>query len=145
MAQLLYPATILNGAGDSVGTIGTPSPSFRRVPDIEFGAYSTSSPGGQDFSDLLGTFDLVPSIDVVDSDYMVFTLGQLDESKPFFPFKVLHRSVEVYDRHTGTKLFEDVRLPAGVKVLGGGRFLYVLQDPDLPPWRIAKYRLRAAD
>lgn len=145
MAQLLYPATILNGAGDSVGTIGTPSPSFRRVPDIEFGAYSTSSPGGQDFGDLLGTFDLVPSIDVVDSDYMVFTLGQLDEANPFFPFKVLHRSVEVYDRHTGTKLFEDVRLPEGVKVLGGGRFLYVLQNPDLPPWRIAKYKLRAAD
>ncbi|MCY3612425.1 MAG: hypothetical protein OXH51_12920 [Gemmatimonadetes bacterium] len=29
----------------------------------------------------------------------------------------------------------------GVKVLGGGRYLYVLQNPDIPPWRIAKYRL----
>ena len=145
MAKLLYPATILNGAGDSVGVIGTPSLTFRRVPEIEFGAYSSTSPGGQDFSDLLGTFDLVPRIDVVAGDHLVFTLGQLDETKPFFPFRVLHTRLEVYDRHAGTKLYEDVPLPAGVKVLGGGRHLYVLQNPDIPPWRIAKYRLRVAD
>ncbi|MCY3612426.1 MAG: hypothetical protein OXH51_12925 [Gemmatimonadetes bacterium] len=145
MAELLYPATILNGAGDSVGVIGTPSPSFRRVPVIEAGAYSTTSPGGQDFSDLLGTFDLVRRIDVVAGDYLVFTVGQLDETKPFFPFRTLHTRLEVYDRHAGTKLYDDVLLSGGVKVLGGGRYLYVLQNPDIPPWRIAKYRLRVAD
>ena len=145
MAQLLYPATILNGAGDSIGTIGTPSPSFRRIPEIEFGAYATTSPGGQDASDVLGTFDLVSRIDVVDEDHLVFTVGQHDETRRFFPFRVLHTHLEVYDRHTGTKLFEDVPLPEGVKVLGGGRYLYVLQNPDIPPWRIAKYRLRAGD
>ena len=145
MAKLLYPVTILNGAGDSIGTIGTPSPSFRRIPEIEFGAYASTSPGGQDFSDLLGTFDLVSRIDVVDGDHLVFTVGQHDETKRFFPFRVLHTHLEVYDRHTGTKLFEDVPLPEGVKVLGGGRYLYVLQNPDIPPWRIAKYRLRAGD
>ena len=144
MAELLYPATILNGAGDSVGTIGTPSPSFRRVPEIQPGAYATTSPGGQDPSDILGTFDLVPRIDVVSGDYLIFTVGQLDETKPFFPFKTLHTRLEVYDRHTGTKLYEDVLLSGGVKVLGGGRYLYVLQNPDIPPWRIAKYRLRVA-
>ena len=145
MAELLYPATILNAAGDSVGTIGTPSPTFRRVPEIQPGAYGTTSPGGQDASDLLGTFDLVPRIDVVSGDYLIFTVGQLDETKPFFPFKVRHTRLEVYDRHIGVKLFEDVPLPQGVKVLGGGRYLYVLQNPDIPPWRIAKYRLRVAD
>ena len=145
MAMLLYPATILNGAGDSVGTIGTPSLSFRRVPEIEPGAFATTSPGGQDASDVLGTFDLVPRIDVVAGDYLIFTVGELDETKAFFPFRVLHTRLEVYDRHTGTKLFEDVPLPDGVKVLGGGRYLYVLQNPDIPPWRIAKYRLRVGD
>ena len=145
MAKLLYPATVLNGAGDSIGTIGTPSPSFRRVPEIEVGAYATTSPGGQDASDVLGTFDLVPRIDGVAGDYLIFTVGQLDETRRFFPFRVLHTHLEVYDRHTGTKLYEDVPLPEGVKVLGGGRYLYVLQNPDIPPWRIAKYRLRVGD
>ncbi|MYA43294.1 MAG: hypothetical protein F4Z31_16305 [Gemmatimonadetes bacterium] len=145
MAKLLYPATILNGAGDSVGAIGTPSPSFRRIPEIEFGAYATTSPRGQDASDVLGTFDLVSRIDVVAGSHLVFTLGQHDETKPFYPFRVLHTRLEVYDRHTGTKLYDDVLLSGGVKVLGGGRYLYVLQNPDIPPWRIAKYRLRVAD
>ena len=145
IGDLLYPATILNGAGDSVGTIGTPSPSFRRVPEIEPGAYATTSPGGPGVSDVLGTFDLVPRIDVVAGDHLVFTVGHLDEAKPFFPFRVLHTRLEVYDRHTGTKLYEDIPLPGGVKVIGGGRYLYVLQNPDIPPWRIAKYRLRVGD
>ena len=82
---------------------------------------------------------------MVDEDFLVFTVGQHDETKRFFPFRVLHTHFEVYDRHTGTKLFEDVPLPEGVKVLGGGRYLYVLQNPDIPPWRIAKYRLRVGD
>ncbi len=141
MTALLYPATIIDASGDSVGTIGTPSSSFRRVPEIELGAYASFSPQGQDFGDLVGTFDLVPRIDVVGSDHMVFTLGTLDEAMPHPPFRVLYTHLEVYDRHTGTKLFEDVPLPEGVKVLGGGRYLYVLQNPDIPPWRIAKYRL----
>ena len=145
MTALLYPATIIDASGDSVGTIGTPASSFRRVPEIEPGAYASFSPQGQDFGDLVGTFDLVPRIDVVGSDYMVFTLGTLDEAMPYPPFRVLHTHLEVYDRHTGTKLFEDVPLPEGVKVLGGGRYLYVLQNPDIPPWRIAKYRLQVPD
>lgn len=142
---LLYPATIIDASGDSVGTIGAPSSSFRQIPEIEPGAYSSFSPQGQDFGDLVGAFDLVPRIDVVESNHMVFTLGTLDETMPYPPFRVLHTRLEVYDRHTGVKLFEDVPLPAGVKVLGGGQYLYVLQNPDIPPWRIAKYRLRVAD
>ena len=60
---------------------------------------------------------------------------------PGFPFEQLDVSVEAYDRHTGQKHFENVRLPEGSKVLGGGRYLYVLLNPHIPPWRIAKYEL----
>ena len=140
MTALLYPATILNGAGDSVGTIGAPSPSFRRIPEIERGAFAGTQ-GGARVRELIATFDLVPRIDVVDSDYLAFTLGRLDEAMPFSPFRVIHTALEIYDRHSGAKLYEDVALPEGAKVLGGGRYLYVLMNPDMPPWRIAKYRL----
>ena len=44
----------------------------------------------------------------------------------------LHFSLEVYDRHTGAKLYGDVPLPAGSRVLGGGQFLYLLMDRDFP-------------
>ena len=147
MAGLLYPATILNGAGDSVGTIGMPSPTFRRVPELEPGALAfTSAEGpaaqaGNPMKRLIESFDLVTSMDIVDGDFLVFTVGKLDEARPWYPFRELDVSVEAYDRHTGRKLFENVPLPEGSKVLGGGRFLYVLLNPDIPPWRIAKYEL----
>ena len=57
------------------------------------------------------------------------------------PFEIAHTSLEVYDRHSGVKLYEDVPLPDGSRVLGGGRFLYLLLDAHSPPWRIAKLRL----
>ena len=147
MAGLLYPATILNGAGDSVGTIGTPPAGFRRVPELEPGALAFTSeegPGaqaGNPIKRLIESFDLVTSMDIVDSNRLVFTVGRLDPAKPWFPFEQLDVSVEAYDRHTGQKLFENVRLPEGSKVLGGGRYLYVLLGPRIPPWRIAKYAL----
>ena len=147
IAGLLYPATILNGAGDSVGTIGMPSPTFRRVPELEPGAFAFSSAegpaaqAGNPMKRLIESFDLVTSLDIVDGNYLVFTVGRLDPARPWFPFRELDVSVEAYDRHTARKLFENVPLPEGSKVLGGGRYLYVLLNPDIPPWRIAKYEL----
>ena len=142
MVSMLYPATILNGAGDSVGTIGVPSPSFRRSPELPMGYFATEQAGPK-MVRWLASFDDVPRIDVVGDDYLVFTIGHNDETKPNPPFRILHTRVEAYDRHSGAKLFEDVELPQGAKVLGGGRYLYVLLNPDFPPWRIAKYRLVA--
>ena len=147
MAGLLYPATILNGAGDSVGTIGTPPAGFRRVPELEPGALAfTAAQGmgaqaGDRIRRLIESFDLVTSMDIVGGNRLVFTVGRLDPAKPWFPFEQLDVSLEAYDRQTGQKLFENVRLPEGSKVLGGGKYFYVLLGPRIPPWRIAKYKL----
>ena len=146
MASLLYPATILNGAGDSVGTIGQPSPSFRRIPEIPAGYFAFragEAPDANRMQRLLESYDLVSRMDVVDGDYMVFTLARPDPTK-LPPIREIHTVVEAYDRHTGAKLFEDVALPEGSKIVGGGRYLYVLLNPDIPPWRVGKYRLQIA-
>lgn len=147
MAGLLYPATILSAGGDSVGSIGMPSPDFRQVPELEPGALAFSgeegaaAQAGTVMKRLIESFDLVTGMDLVD-DHLVLTVGRHDPAKPWFPFKQLDVYVEAYDRHTGEKLFENVPLPEGSKVLGGGRYLYVLLNPEFPPWRIAKYELR---
>ena len=146
MASLLYPATILNGAGDSVGTIGQPSSSFRTIPEIPLGYFAFregEAPDGNRMRDLLASYDLVPRIDLVGSDHLVFTIGHPDERKLPPSIREIHTHVEAYNRHTGAKLFEDVPLPEGSKVVGGGRYLYVLLNADVPPWRIGKYRLVA--
>lgn len=145
MASLLYPATILNGAGDSVGTIGQPSPSFRRIPEIPAGYFAFragEAPDANRMQRLLESYDLVSRMDIVDGDYMVFTLARPDPTKLPPSIREIHTVVEAYNRHTGTKLFEDVPLPEGSKIVGGGRYLYVLLNPDIPPWRVGKYRLQ---
>ena len=141
ITTLGYPAVVYNRAGDSVGTIGTPSPSFRPIPVLEPGAL-VDHPGG--LAGFLASFNVINRIDVVADSYLVVTLGYLDPNKPFPPFKWLHASLDVYDRHTGAKLHEEVPLPEGSQVLGGGRFLYLLTDTEEPPWRIAKLRLRVS-
>ena len=140
MEPLRYPATVFNGSGDSVGTIGYPAPSFRYLPEIPLG-YFTNEQSGSRVRAVLESYDLVSRIDVVADDYLVFTTGRPDPTKTSFPFRFLDISVEVYHRQSGRKLYEEVTLPKGSKVLGGGKHLYVLLNPDLPPWRIAKYRL----
>ena len=138
-----YPAVVYNRAGDSVGTIGAPSPSFRPIPVLELGALVDQGPGGG-LAGFLASFDVINRIDVVADSYLVVTLGYPNPNKPYPLSEWSHASLDVYDRHTGVKLHEDVPLPEGSQVLGGGRFLYLLTDREGPPWRIAKLRLRAS-
>lgn len=140
MEPLRYPATVFNGAGDSVGTIGYPPPSFRYLPEIPRGYFATEQSGSR-VRAVLESYDLVSRIDVVANDHLVFTIGRPDPTKASMPFRFLDTSVEVYDRQSGKKLYEEVTLPKGAKVLGGSKHLYILLNPDFPPWRIAKYRL----
>ncbi len=140
MTSLAYPATILNGVGDSVGTIGVPSRRFRPIPEVPPGYFATEQSGPR-VARFLASFDDVSRLDPIHDDYLVFTIGRFDDTRPWHPFFQLHTRVELYDRHSGNKLYEDVPLPEGSKVIGGGSGLYVLLNPDFPPWRIAKYRL----
>ena len=144
MSGLEYPVTILDGAGEAVGTLGTPSASFRPIPVLESGAFANPAAYGTTLGEFLGTFDVVDRIDVV-GRHLVLTRARFDPGRPMPPFRVLHTSLEIYDRHTGAKLYEDVPLLDGSRVLGGGRFLYLLLDRDFPPWRIAKLRLSTED
>lgn len=87
---------------------------------------------------------LIDRIDAVGS-HLVLTRARYNPDRPMPPREVLHTSLEVYDRHTGIKLYEDVQLPDESRVLGGGRFLYLLLNMHSPPWRIAKLRLLTED
>ena len=142
---LRYPVTIIDGAGETVGTFGAPSASFRPIPVLERGALADLGNYPTLFRELLASFDVIDRIDAVGPHHLVLTRARFDPERPMPPREVLHTSLEVYDRHSGTKLYEDVPLPDGSKVLGGGRFLYLLLNMHSPPWRIAKLRLLMED
>ena len=138
---LRYPTTVIDGAGEIVGTLGVPSASFRPIPVLEHNALANLASYGTTLPELLASFDVIDRIDAVGS-HLVLTRGRNDPERPMPPRERLHTSLEVYDRHTGARLYEDVPLPDGSRVLAGGRLLYLLLDMHAPPWRIARLRLR---
>ena len=139
MTSLLYPATILNSEGTAVGTLGTPSGSFQSVPVFDRGAFGPNA-YQEDFED--GGFDQIDRIDVVAGSHIVMTRGRTRGLAR--GSRMSHQFLEVYDRSTGVKLHEDVPLPEGSSVMGGGRFLYLLLNKDFPPWRVAKLTVRTS-
>ena len=140
MSGARFPATILNGDGDTVGVIGQPSGSFRPIPVLEGGALARPDAYGASFGDFLDSFEFIHRIDVV-GGYLVFTRAVYDPTRGT-AFRWSHVLIDLYDRHTGTGLYHDVPLPEDSMVLGGGRFLYLLTNKDFPPWRIARLRIR---
>lgn len=142
-SSLRYPVVILCAAGDSIGEIGEPSASYQPFPVLEPGSLAPGSYPTQ-LPRLLGGSNTLSRISVLGSR-LVLTHGLFRQPNPsdaFTTFGSYHASLDVYDRHTGTKLYEDILLPEGSRVLGGGRYLYLLQDRGFPPWRITKLRFR---
>ncbi len=138
--SLLYPVSILSGDGEVVNTISTPPPSFHQVPVLEAGALSGAAAYGQ-MPEFLASFQVIDRIDVVADSYLILTHGQFDRLSG----GRRHTSLDVYNRHTGAKLYEDIPLPGGSKVLGGRRIIKKNINKDFPPWRIAKLRPMVED
>ena len=142
MSGVRYPITVLDGAGEIVGTFGAPSASFRPIRVLELGALADLGSYGTTLPEILASFDIIHRMDAV-GPHLILTRARHNPERALPPFEIVHTSLEVYDRHSGVKLYEDVPLPEGSRVLGGGRFLYLLLDEHSPPWRIAKLRLVA--
>ena len=140
MSGVRYPITIIDGAGETLGTFGAASASFRPIRVLELGAFADPGNYGTTLPELLASFDVIHRMDAV-GPHLILTRARYDPERPLPPFQIVHTSLEVYDRRSGVKLYEDVPLPDGSRVLGGGRFLYLLLDEHSPPWRIAKLRL----
>lgn len=141
--SLRYPITILNSSGDSIGVIGVPPATFEPVPVFEPGAFNPGAYPTQ-MPELLGGRSTISHVAVV-GPRLVVVHGRFGSPSSGGRFGSYHASLDIYDRHTGGKLYEDVALPENSRVLGGGRHLYVLRDQRFPPWRIAKLSFRQED
>ena len=135
-SSLRYPIAILSAAGDSIGEIGVPSATFEPVPVFEQGAFNPGAYVTQ-MPQLLGGRSTISHIAVV-GPRLVVVHGRYETPGSGERFGSYHASLDVYDRHTGGKLYEDVPLPEHSRVLRGGRHLHLLKDRRFPPWRIAK-------
>jgi hypothetical protein len=80
----------------------------------------------------------------IQSRFLVVSHARLSSNPRTF-LQPSEYAVDLYDLTDGHKVFEDIPLPNGSRVLGGGRFLYVLVSQAPEPWRILEMRPRVKD
>ena len=106
--SLLYPVSILSGDGEVIDTIGTPPPSFHRIPVLEEGALSDATTYGQ-MPEFLASFHVIERIDVVADSYLILTHGQFDRTQGLSGGR-LHTSWMSMIGTRAPKLDEDIPL-----------------------------------
>jgi hypothetical protein len=142
--SFLYPIEMLDDQGRTVASVSEPPPSFRTASAVEAGAFSGTG-GMERLERWFASFDVIARIDVVSDSILAVTRGHLYSSQGSLG-GVVHDRLDFYHLPSLAPLALDVPLPAGAKVLTGGRGLYVLLTSPPEPWRIAKlHRQPTAD
>lgn len=134
---LLYPLVVYSPEGDSVGVMGSAPPSFKPIRVVEAGAF-TGTAGAAALSAFLESFRTIAGLHVVAGDYLVVVHGRMRRSLTG-ALSSSHESLDVYHLPTGRKLYQDIVLPEGARVLAGGPTLAILVSSPPQPWRIEKF------
>jgi len=146
--SFLYPVHMYGSDGNPIGEIGSPPPSFREAPELERGQFAFSDPGQagtihSTFENWLNSFTVIAGLHVVRNRWLVVAHGQVPMEA--FPRFRVHSyelyALDVYDLRSGRKVMEDVPIPEGYRVLGGGPYLHVLAAIPPEPWTVLKLDL----
>jgi hypothetical protein len=143
--RLVYPLTIYDLQGDTVAELGTPPPTFTPAPELAAGALAFTDPAGgpprNTLAEWLQSFTIINGIHAVAGRWLVVSHATMDPDTPFPPFGTLEYALDVYDLETNAKVLEDVPVPDGGRVLGGGPHLHVLVMQPPGPWTVVRYRI----
>lgn len=137
-SSLLYPIEILRSDGVRVDSLHVPPPSFRPLAPVERGAFiaGAGAPGAQEW---VQAATVMSKLVAVGEDRLVVVHARLDGG----PGQgLVHRdyALDVWDLPNRRKIGEDLPLPEGTQVLGGGRFLYLVEEG--PPWTVRRLEMR---
>ena len=143
--RLVYPLTVYDLQGDTVAELGPPPPTFRPVPELAAGALAYTDPGAgpprNTLAEWLQSFTIINGIHAVANRWLVVTHATMDPDTPFPPFGTLEYALDMYDLETNAKVLEDVPVPDGARVLGGGPHLHVLVRQPPGPWTVVRYQI----
>jgi hypothetical protein len=143
--RLVYPLTVYDLQGDTVAELGTPPPTFSPAPELLAGALAYTDPAAgpprNALAEWLQSFTVINGIHAVSDRWLVVSHATMDPGTPFPPFGTLEYALDVYDLETNAKVMEDVPVPDGARVLGGGPHLHVLVRQPPGPWTVARYRI----
>lgn len=135
--SILYPIREVGFNGEPRRTFGDPPPSFEHIPEVERGAFAG---GARDpnLSEWLDSFTVMGGIFPVAERHLVVVHSRIESNLPVL-FQHRDYAFDVYRLEDGVvKMFEDVALPTGARVLSGGRYLYVLLSMPPDGWTILR-------
>ena len=137
-SSLLYPIEILRSDGERVDSLHVPPPSFRPLAPVERGAFiaGAGAPAAQEW---VQAATVMSALVAVGEERLVVVHARLDGGSGM---ALAHRdyALDVWDLPNRRKIGEDLPLPEGTQVLGGGRFLYLVDDG--PPWTVRRLEIR---
>jgi hypothetical protein len=138
--SFLYPIYVHDARGSLVDSLMVPPRGFRPAPILPPGAFS--GPDADERRERwFASFDVIADLSVLSDTFLVVTHGGLRWTQAR-RVEQEHRRLDVYHLPSRTRIAENVRLPEGSRVLGGGRYLYVLADQPPGPWRIVAASIR---
>jgi hypothetical protein len=133
--SLRYPILIRGSRGELTDSIVQPA-NFREAAVPQLGEFS--GPGSSEkLAAWLESFDVIAALTIVDDTMLVVTHGTM-MGGPSNRFETVHERIDLYHLPSRAKLISDIPLPQGGRVLGGGRFLYVLIEQPPAPWTILR-------
>ncbi|MEX2531274.1 MAG: hypothetical protein WD960_10920 [Gemmatimonadota bacterium] len=143
--SLLYPIEMFDSEGRSLGTIGTPPPSYREPPEFERGQFAFQDPaeavGMQSRLREYGSaFRVLSGMYVVAGRWLIVAHARFPEEK--FPYISQYDEqtygIDLYDLQSGEKVVEDLPWREGWWILGGGPHLHALVSEPPEPWRVVR-------
>ncbi len=134
--SLRYPVYIYGMGGNLLDSLTSAPHSFRAAPVVKRGAFT--GPGRfLRLDEWLASFDVMSRLAILNDSLLVVVHGVLRRTATSRAAGE-DRRVDVYHLPSRSKLAEDVPLPDGSRVLGGGRGLYLLTAQPPEPWTIAR-------
>jgi len=136
---LLYPLSVTDLQSGSTNSFGTPPPSYERITSVGRGAFAlqVAASAVQRWYDQFTTIGGLYGFGSREHR-MVAVIGSRPVASNQSLFEKDDFALDVYRASDLSKAYTDVHLPAGSRVLGGGRYLYVLVDGPPEPWTIIR-------
>jgi len=137
-ASTYYPLYVVDERGRVIDSIASSPATFREIPVVDRGHFTGPS-AMQRQREWLASFDVITGLNVIDDRLLVVTHGFMSSSATGM-FERTDTRIDVYDLDTRDKLVEDVPLPRGGRVIGGGQVLHLLVSSPPDHWIIRRLR-----
>jgi hypothetical protein len=136
--SLVYPLLVYDFGGELVDSMGYAPPSWRQATGVRRGEFAGQG-GAERLAEWLDSFTVVAGLHQIGDSLLAVSHATISQTLTA-PFQRSEYALDLYHVGTGQKVYEDVKLPVGTRILSGGDRLFVLISEPPASWRIIHLR-----